>query len=141
MPPSSCAFFSRDNATNKDTLPVNRYEDFTGDGRIALRDRCGVRNLNHRGRGQPGNRSVADRHTGRGALVRCSGQIKWVAMGEMPPEVYSCTNAFRTRSSPRPARLKEPSPFPAAYSRWPGQPTASRLVSPCRAGAASATGG
>ena len=44
MPPSSCAFFSRDNATNKGTLPVNRDEDFTGDGRIALRDRCGVRN-------------------------------------------------------------------------------------------------
>jgi hypothetical protein len=26
----------------------------------------------------------------------CSDQIKWVAKGEMPPEVYSCTNAFRT---------------------------------------------
>ena len=38
----------------------------------------------------------------------------------------------------RPARLKEPSSFPAAYSLWP---TASRLVSPCRAGAASPTGG
>jgi NADP-dependent 3-hydroxy acid dehydrogenase YdfG len=25
-----------------------------------------------------------------------SDQIKWVAKGEMPPEVYSCTNAFRT---------------------------------------------